>query len=454
MRLYFLGFSSIKDVKDLLYDQEIFLLNHPSEIDDATLKKFKRGIVFLNATKSSTIGIQSTKELMENLDRFTGIHFVIISDHTYKGLVSLNTKILYTSTGDAETPILGLAQNIKENLSKFIGKTTEARKLRRNILYHSFHDGNILILGETGTGKTLLAEIIHKISPRKEGKMVSLNCATMPDSLIESELFGHARGAFTSADSKKRGMIENANHGHMFLDEIAELSPRVQGKLLYIVEKGAYNVIGDPTPRKVDVKFISATNREPNRIRRDLFFRLSENVLEIPPLRQRKNDIPLLVNHFFESKRLKVSFEDLTNREREMLLEYNYPGNVRELENILERYIVTGSIELLLSESKFFTVNIDNVSNEIEGPILEHISSLVDSIVQSNSLPKLSIFKSHVIEELEKQYVEKVLRIFKWSKQQASKELGITHRYLNKLITKYAIDRRMKERKGEKEKKK
>ncbi len=453
MRLYFLGFSSIKNIRDTFYDQEFFSLNEPSEIGDTTLRKFKNGVVFLNLTDSCTIKRKEMERITKALGTVAGIHSVIVTDGDCNISPLINARVECADGKSAENVVFELIEEVKKNIDNFVGRTTEIMNLKRSILHYAFHDGNVLLLGETGTGKTFLAETIHKISLRKAKQMVKLNCATMPEALIESELFGHAKGAFTSADSKKVGMVEKANGGHMFLDEIAEISSNIQAKLLYVVDQGIYYAIGDPSPRKVDVKFISATNKNPKMIRSDLFFRLSENILRIPPLRQRKKDIPLIANHFFKSRGMKVTFDDLTDRERENLLNYNYPGNVRELENILEKYIFSGTIEYLSTDSRVFSLNVSNTSTKedsrIENPIFEHVSSLVNAIIQSSAFPQLSHIKSRVVEELERRYVEEVLRIYKWDKRQTSEKLGITPRYLNKLIIKYTLDKRMKKTKKE-----
>ncbi len=446
MRLYFVGFQCEKEIRNMLYDQEVLFLRDSYQLDNTILKKFSGGIVFLNLTESCTIRKSEIENLIEKSKTCVGFHSVVITDKKHYYYSVPNIRVQYVSRESAETIVLRFIREIKGMLESFVGKTTVIKRLKCNTLHYAFQDGNVLILGETGTGKTLLAEIIHRISQRKKQKLVKLNCATIPESLIESELFGHAKGSFTGADSKKEGLIKQANGGHMFLDEIAELSPDIQAKLLYIVDQGTYYAIGDPTPKKADVKFISATNKEPKMIRADLFFRLAENVLRIPPLRQRKADIPLIVDHYFESNRLKIRFDDLKESEKIELFDYDYPGNVRELENILKEYMRSGELGFLSRRKKYFSFyESDGDFNErLENSIFDHASSLVELAIQNDKLPKLSDFKKRITEEVEKQYVKKVLEIYKWNKKQVSKEFGISSRYLNKLILKYSLDKRTK----------
>ncbi|MCF8105512.1 MAG: sigma 54-interacting transcriptional regulator [Desulfohalobiaceae bacterium] len=212
-------------------------------------------------------------------------------------------------------------------------------------------DTNVLILGETGTGKELVARAIHGTSPRKERALVKMNCAALPSTLIESELFGHEKGAFTGAHSKRLGRFEVANGATLFLDEIGELPLELQPKLLRVIENGEFERLGSSKTQKVDVRIISATNRNlaeeirKDAFREDLWYRLNVFPITMPPLRDRVDDIPLLVNYYVQriSKRLGKVIEIIPLNVMNALIQYHWPGNVRELENVLERAVINSS---------------------------------------------------------------------------------------------------------------
>jgi len=206
-------------------------------------------------------------------------------------------------------------------------------------------DGRILIMGENGTGKELIARRIHRLSRRSAGPFVRVNCAAVPSTLIESELFGYRRGAFTGATKDKRGLIEEANGGTLFLDEVGDMALETQAKLLRVLQENEFLPLGDTKPRRFDARVIAATNKdlaremEAGRFREDLFYRLNVIPLYVPPLRERKEDIPALVDHFVQSyaQRNGQPPKQFTPEAVEVLLEYDWPGNVRELRNFVER---------------------------------------------------------------------------------------------------------------------
>ncbi len=207
----------------------------------------------------------------------------------------------------------------------------------------------VLITGQTGTGKELIANAIHDLSPRREGPLIKVNCGAIPETLIDSELFGYEKGAFTGAYEQKRGRFERANRGTIFLDEVSELPPAAQVRLLRVLQEKEIERVGGGTPMKIDVRIISATNRDleemvaRGQLREDLFFRLNVFPILIPPLKERKTDIPALVHHFIEKKSRQMvlpSVPTLASGEIDRLMAYDWPGNVRELENAVERAII------------------------------------------------------------------------------------------------------------------
>lgn len=218
---------------------------------------------------------------------------------------------------------------------------------------------NVLISGESGTGKELVARAIHQISPRQGKPFVTINCSAIPENLMESELFGHAKGAFTGAVSSKKGLFEIAHGGTVFLDEIGDLSPFIQVKLLRVIQEREFNPVGETETVSVDVRLIAATNKDleqeiiKGRFREDLFYRLNVVHIHLPPLRERQEDIPLLAQYFLEkySRELGKDIRSISSYVLNTLIGYNFPGNVRELENIIERGVALENSNIILPES-------------------------------------------------------------------------------------------------------
>jgi len=292
---------------------------------------------------------------------------------------------------------------------------------------------NILITGESGTGKELAAKAIHYNSSRKDKPFVTLNCGAIPESLIESELFGHMKGAFTDAINTKKGLFEMADEGTIFLDEISELPLLMQVKLLRVLQDKEFKRVGGTDDIRVDVRIISATNKDleegvkEKRFREDLFYRLNVIQIKMPPLRDRKEDIPILAAHFLKKfseelnkNLLKISPEALT-----MLLNYEYPGNVRELQNIIERAVALGN------------------GNELTP---QHLSSYLDEQIQSKrgaidlDIPADGIDLEKVIEEIERALLLKALDRTKGIKKKAAELLRINFRSMRYRLEKYGLD--------------
>jgi DNA-binding NtrC family response regulator len=231
------------------------------------------------------------------------------------------------------------------SFQSIIGNSSEIRETFRVMRHAASSESNVFVTGESGTGKELVARAIHSNSVRTRRRFVTVNCGAIPDGLIESELFGHVKGSFTSAVGDKKGLVEEADKGTLFLDEIGELSPPLQVKLLRVLQEGEFTRIGDTQPRRVNVRVIAATNRDLKKaiadksFREDLYYRLNVIPIELPPLRRRKDDIPLLVNHFIDKHKGKAPEKNITGISKEamhVLLVYHFPGNVRELENSIE----------------------------------------------------------------------------------------------------------------------
>ena len=228
-----------------------------------------------------------------------------------------------------------------------IGDHPSIQKIQEIIKRVAPTDATVLITGESGTGKELVARAIHTASPRASRPFVPVNCAAIPENLLESELFGHARGAFTGAHASRLGMFQVANQGTIFLDEVGELPLALQAKLLRVLQDGEVRPVGTDHPIAVQVRVIAATNKElPHQVekgsfREDLFFRLQVIPIHLPPLRARRSDIPILVQHFLDKANTKHALKVLLSREAMIYLwEYDWPGNIRELENLVERLVI------------------------------------------------------------------------------------------------------------------
>ncbi len=278
-------------------------------------------------------------------------------------------------------------------------------------------DCNVLLTGETGVGKSLLAKIIHFTSRRQTMPFLSINCATLTEELLASELFGHEKGAFTGAVRTKQGLVEIADTGTLFLDEIAEMAPNLQAKLLKVIEEGEFYRVGGTRPIKVDVRFIAATNQNvrsviaEGRFREDLYYRLNIMEVAIAPLRDRRDDIAPLCNYFLE-KHLPKSHKKITGFTKEamqVLMHYSFPGNVRELENILERAIILEKGPLITPESLPQTIK------------MFQIETIEPDRVKT-------------IEELNKDYAEKVLDLFGGNRSKAAEVLGISRTSLWRIL--------------------
>ncbi len=258
----------------------------------------------------------------------------------------------------AERVLLGENRQLRETVlqrysfENLVGQSSSMRELYGLIERFSQASSPVLIMGETGTGKELVARAIHQLGPRGKGPFLAVNCAAVPEALLESELFGHTRGAFTGASQMRRGLLVEADGGTLLLDEIGDMPLPLQAKLLRVLETGTARPVGSDTDRKVDVRFLAATHRDvgerarAGEFREDLFFRLKVLSIKIPPLRNRKDDIPLLVQHFLARARQRnpsSPVEGLSAAALRELLTHSWPGNVRELEHTIERLVVAGT---------------------------------------------------------------------------------------------------------------
>ncbi len=316
----------------------------------------------------------------------------------------------------------------RDGASQMIGDSPPMRRLRDLIARIAQYDSTVLITGESGTGKELVAREIHMRSPRRDKPFVPINCAALPESLLESELFGFRKGTFTDARGDKKGLLEEAHGGTLFLDEIGDLPLSIQVKLLRFLQDGKIRRLGETMEREVDVRVVTATNQdltravEEKRFRNDLYFRLNVIHIPVPPLRERREDIPLLVEHFVRkfSEKYGKAVTRVDPRVIDRFLAYSWKGNIRELENVVERAV-------LLSE----------------GEALE-ISGLPEEFSPGEGRPWDGFFdEGTTLKEarrrLEKEMIQRVLSTTGGDKKKASEILGITLRSLQYKIKEYRI---------------
>lgn len=299
---------------------------------------------------------------------------------------------------------------------QLIGKSPSMQKIYDLIERISDSLSNVLITGESGTGKELVAKAIHYNGVRKEGPFVAINCAAIPETLLESELFGYKKGAFTDAKSDKKGLIFEANEGTLFLDEITEMPLTLQAKLLRVIEEREVRPLGDTNSYPIDVRIISTSNRDiasliqQGRFREDLYYRLKVIDIEMPPLRERKEDIPILVQHFIHkfSKELKKAVSSVPEDALKILLNYSWPGNIRELENIIQRAITLSQHEVILPE-------------DLPASIIQKIDE---------KLFEKALEEKFTLDQLEKEYIKRVLIETGGNKSKAAERLGLDRKTL------------------------
>jgi len=304
------------------------------------------------------------------------------------------------------------------SFGNLIGKSREMLKVYSLIKKVADTMANVLITGESGTGKELVARAVHDNSPRKNMPFVVINCGGIPETLLESELFGHMKGSFTGAYSDKAGLFENACDGTIFLDEIAELPPVLQVKLLRVVQERTFRRVGGSKDIKVDVRIISATNKnleqkvKDGSFREDLYYRLNVILINIPPLRERKDDIPVLARYFIEkySKEFKKEIKKISPYAMELLMKHRFPGNVRELENIIERSVALETTNIILPENLVRSEN--SISDQ--------------DTIQDVDLPDEGINLNDEMAKTERQLIKKALKKTNGSKTKAAKYLNIS----------------------------
>lgn len=323
---------------------------------------------------------------------------------------------------DARDRIVGLSEPMQE-VYKVIGRVAGS-------------GATVLIIGETGTGKELVADSIHASSPRRRGPFIKVNCAALPETLLESELFGHEKGSFTSAVTQRKGVFELANSGSIFLDEIGEMSLSTQKKVLRVLQEGEFQRVGSSSPIHVDVRVIAATNKdllhevERRRFREDLYYRLNVIRIDLPPLRARKDDLPLLVAHFLDKYRYMPDSQPtkISEDALQALLQYDWPGNVRELENTIQRAVVLSQGRMITGEYLAPGSTMPGLGALSLGPV-----NYVAALRQGMSL-------EHALAETERGMLQAALDMAKGEPVEAARLLGIDPAKALVKIDEYRLD--------------
>lgn len=292
--------------------------------------------------------------------------------------------------------------------------------VRVNLLKAAQTDVPVLITGESGTGKQIIAQMLHLYSDLAANPFVQINCAAVPPTLIESELFGCEKGSFTGATAARPGRVELAESGTLFLDEISEIGPAVQAKLLHLLQDSRFSRVGGQEEEQVSVRFVLASNRDlegeiaEGNFREDLYYRINVVNLSLPPLRERREDIPVLVAHFLNkfNQKFERAEPPLSERCLQRLCEYHWPGNIRQLENLIKRYVVLGSEDALLSEMN------------------EGAPEILKFVMPSSGEVSLKEIKRQATRQLERKVILKIVEASGWNRKRAAERLNISYRAL------------------------
>lgn len=410
------GAAGLSLVKETPYDIVITDLRLPDTDGLEVLKSCKRVspdtmVILITAYGSVDTAVEAMKY---------GAYDYITKPFSMDELLLMVKRLLRVKDLEEENLMLKEQVEGRYNFSGIIGKSEKMKEIFDKVTTVAQTDSTILLLGESGTGKELIANAIHFNSHRKDEPFVKVSCAAIPETLLEAELFGYEKGAFTGAVKQKKGRFELANRGTLFLDEIGELSPAIQVKLLRVLQEREYDRLGGTETLSADVRIVCATQRDLKKevqkgaFREDLYYRLNVVPITLPPLRDRKGDVMLLANHFLRyfASQHKKTIKGFSVDAMELLLKYPFPGNVRELENTIERAVVLG---------KGDEVHAWDLSEDITN--LSDCLKVIENIQSYENLSK-------AIKDFERQYITRVLEETKGNKGLAAKLLGVSRKTL------------------------
>jgi two-component system response regulator PilR (NtrC family) len=423
------GEEVAKLVDNDLFDLVLLDIRMPKLDGISALKKIKSNapetiVIMITAYASADTAIKAMKE---------GAYDYITKPFKVEEIKLIIKNALEKKNLQKENILLKQVVKDRFNFGNIIGQSPKMVALYDLLEKVSPTKTNILVTGESGTGKELVAKAIHYNSPRKEKPFVTLNCGAIPESLIESELFGHMKGAFTDAIATKKGLFEVADEGTIFLDEISELPLLMQVKLLRVLQDKEFKRVGGTEDIRVDVRIIAATNKDleeavkEKRFREDLFYRLNVIQIKLPPLRDRKEDIQTLANHFLKkySQELSKAISKISPEALQILLNYEYPGNVRELQNIIERAVALEGSEELTPH---------NLSSYMsEQPLLKKGPIDIE-------IPNEGIDLEKIVEDLERSLLLKALDRTRGIKKKAAELLHINFRSMRYRLEKYGLN--------------
>lgn len=397
VRILITGYSDIEAIIQAINEGQIFYyINKPWEPDDLR--------IIISRAAENYVLVQENQRLMKELE-------------------AANQRL--------EAENISLHQEVQKQYAfdNIVGEGAAMEDMFKLIRKVIPTDTTVLLIGETGTGKELIAKAIHYNGPRKEKMFLAQNCAALPDTLLESALFGHVRGAFTGATSDKKGLFELADTGTLFLDEINDTSPAMQQRLLRVLQEGEILPLGSEKSIKVDVRVISATNVDlqksiqEGKFREDLYYRLNVFPIRIPPLRERREDIPALAQHFIEKYSLKMgkNISGISADALSFLTNMNFPGNVRELENLIERSATLADKDSIVTLEQ---LTLEPPRHAVNPPI---------AVSHSGTLKEMT-------ESLEKYHIVEALKKYNGNISRTARELGLSRLGLHKKMQRYAID--------------
>jgi two-component system response regulator HydG len=413
------------------------------EADDGTkavelVKERPYDLILMDVRMAEMSGIEALKQI--NMTAYSSVDSAVeaLKAGAYDYLTKpLDFDVLKLTLERAleHTNLKAENKNLKDKLSadydlkNIIGTSKAMKELVDMLAMVAPSEATVLITGESGTGKELIARSIHYNSPRKDHSLVIVNCAALTETLLESELFGHEKGAFTGADKRREGRFMQANKGTIFLDEIGEMSPMMQAKLLRVIQEREIQRVGSDDALKVDVRILAATNRKlendvaDGKFREDLYYRLNVVTVDVPPLRDRQDDIPLLAQHFLEkySKKNRKQVKGFSPTAMDILLKYDWPGNVRELENAVERSVILLNGDYI--SEKELPLNITQTYSEESNWVATQ---------PSNTEPR-------PLEEVEKEAILAALEASGGNKSETARTLGINRKTLHKKLKNYGV---------------
>ena len=406
------GVEAINLIQKALYDVVLLDMKMP-RVDGREVLKFinehspSSQVIILSQYADLKMAVESTK---------LGAYEVLGKPYDIDQVEQTIQRAIERKKLSIDNKLLQTELTRKTGTLDIIGDSNAIKQVVQSAIRVAQSDSIILVTGPSGTGKELIANLIHRSSQRKDRPFVPMNCSSIPDTLLESELFGHEKGAFTNAYTAKPGLVEVANGGTLFLDEVGDISPIIQPKLLRFLETGDFRRVGGTNELKVDVRVISATNKNlqeecrAGRFREDLLYRLNVITIRMPSLKDHRDDIPLLVEHFLNKKSKSKEPKRLSENAMKMLMMYDWPGNVRELEHVIEGAIILSPNQII---------------------------ELEDLHLPERSMEMAS--QSTAIQDVEKLHIEKVLKLFNGNRKKTSEALGISEKGLYLKIKEYEI---------------